>query len=281
MRCMTRFSFLFLFILFSGLVQAQEGNMYDRQHSQRFADHLFKSGQYEFAAREYERLLFLEPKNDTFQLQVLRAYRLSNQTDKGLQRSSAFFPDPAQMSWPFALEHIKLGLQGRQWENTVAFLQQSHVVPEPDQKIIRSSIFLFTDRFQEARQQVIAIRDTTHFLYPAYLNVTEKALHGPYKKPWLAGGLSVILPGAGKAYAGQWKDGLVSLIFTAGMAFQSYRGFSQQGIRSSKGWIYGGLGLGFYGGNIYGSIKAAKQHNIRKRDAIKHETSALFTTFYP
>lgn len=272
---------LFLFLLNASLAYGQEGNLFDRSHTHRFADHLFKSGQYEFAAREYERLLFLAPQNDTFQLQVLRAYRLGAQTEKGIQRSHDFFPDTKSMPWPFALEYTKLSLNARQWENTLSFIQTSPVFPEADKKIVQSSIFLFTDRFQEARQHVIAIQDTTHFLYPAYLNVTEKALQGPYKKPWVAGGLSLILPGAGKAYAGQWKDGLVSLIFTAGMAFQSYRGFTQQGIRSTKGWIYGGLGLGFYGGNIFGSIKAAKQYNSRKRDAIKHETSALFTTYYP
>lgn len=273
--------FLFLFLLFPCLVQGQEPQLFDQGHSQRFADHLFKSGQYEFAAREYERLLFLAPQNDTFQLQVLRAYRLSNQTERGLRRSLDFFPKPAHMPWPFALEYTKLGLTARQFENTLTFLEESPVFPEADQKIVQSSIFLFTDRFQEARQRIIAIRDTTHFLYPAYQDLTQKALKGPYKKPWLAGGLSVLVPGSGKAYAGQWKDGLVSLIFTAGMAFQSYRGFSQQGIRSAKGWIYGGLGLGFYLGNVYGSVKAAKQHNSRLRDAIKHETSALFTTYYP
>ncbi len=270
-----------LFLFLTSASWAQEGNLFDRSHTVRFADHLFKSGQYDFAAREYERLLFLEPRNDTFQLQVLRAYRLANQTDKGLQRFSEFFNPSAHLTYPFALERTKLGMNARQWETTLSFIQQSSVFPEPDQKIIQSSIFLFTDRFKEAQTMVLAIRDTTHFLYPAYRNLTEKATQGPYKKPWLAGSLSLILPGAGKAYAGQWKDGLVSLIFTAGMAFQSYRGFTQQGIRGSKGWIYGGLGLGFYLGNVYGSAKAAKQFNTRKHDAIKHETSALFTTYYP
>jgi hypothetical protein len=90
------------------------------------------------------------------------------------------------------------------------------------------------------------------------------AIH--YRKPWVAASLSAVVPGAGKVYAGQWKDGLFSLLFVAINGYQSYRGFHQKGLQSARGWIFGGLALGFYTGNVYGSAQTVKRYN-RKQDA--------------
>jgi hypothetical protein len=68
----------------------------------------------------------------------------------------------------------------------------------------------------------------------------------------------------GKVYSGRWKDGLVSLLFVGATGFQAYRGFSQKGSESIYGWIMGSLSVGFYIGNIFGSVKAAKIYNTNQ-----------------
>jgi hypothetical protein len=92
--------------------------------------------------------------------------------------------------------------------------------------------------------------------------------------------LSTAIPGLGKAYTGDWKDGIVSLIFTGGMAFQAVRKFNQFGANNYRPWVYTAIGSGFYLGNIYGSVKSAKNKNRKKINQLQHEASDLFNAYY-
>lgn len=87
-----------------------------------------------------------------------------------------------------------------------------------------------------------------------------------YKSPFISGALSTIVPGLGKAYTGFWKDGAIALVFVSVNAWQSYRGFSKLGIHNADGWVFGSFAVGFYLGNIYGSVKAAIKHNKSAND---------------
>jgi TM2 domain-containing membrane protein YozV len=101
----------------------------------------------------------------------------------------------------------------------------------------------------------------------------------PRKSPFVAGTLSTILPGAGKVYAGRWKDGLVSLLFVGANAYSAYRGFSSGGIQSPYGWLFGGLSAGFYIGGIYGSQKAARIYNHTLEAKIKSDVYSRLLLF--
>jgi hypothetical protein len=122
------------------------------------------------------------------------------------------------------------------------------------------------------------IKSPENELAVGYKSILEKETHK--KSPALAALMSAVVPGTGKAYSKNWKDGIVSLFFTAGMAFQSYRNFNKFGTNNHRGWIYGGIGLGFYLGNIYGSVKSTKDYNRKKINVLQHEASALFNTYY-
>jgi len=105
--------------------------------------------------------------------------------------------------------------------------------------------------------------------YPELKSYVLQASRLPLKSPALALGMSVFVPGSGKIYAGQWKDGLFSLLFTGLSAWQAYRGFHKDGVSSFYGWLYSGISLGFYAGNLYGSYKAVSRYNYQ----LKHEVS--------
>ena len=91
------------------------------------------------------------------------------------------------------------------------------------------------------------------------------------KKPWLAATYSAIIPGSGKIYSKNAKEGVTSLFFVTALGYQSFRAFKKRGSKAVSGWIYGGLSLGFYLGNIYGSQQSAKNYNTRKLNTIYHE----------
>jgi len=84
----------------------------------------------------------------------------------------------------------------------------------------------------------------------------------------LAGVMSGIIPGSGKFYARDWKNGLISLVFIGVLGYQSYYGFNQKGLESGLGWVYGTLGFGFYIGNVVGSVSSANRYNAQKNQKL-------------
>ncbi|MFA5031871.1 MAG: tetratricopeptide repeat protein [bacterium] len=87
----------------------------------------------------------------------------------------------------------------------------------------------------------------------------SKMLNMPYKSPATAGFLSAIIPGLGRAYAGRAGDGIFSFVLTIGSAAVSYRYFQTKDFIPAT--IFGGLGLSFYFGGIYGSSESVKRYN--------------------
>ena len=87
----------------------------------------------------------------------------------------------------------------------------------------------------------------------------------------MAAGFSAIIPGTGKFYTRNWSDGLFSMLFIAGNAWQAYRGFNAHGIKSGYGWAFASLSASFYIGNIIGGAKAAKRYNKNKRNEVDNQ----------
>jgi TM2 domain-containing membrane protein YozV len=92
-----------------------------------------------------------------------------------------------------------------------------------------------------------------------------EAVNLPRKSGVTAGVLSALIPGSGKIYVGKVGDGLFSLVTISFTVWQAIDGFDERGSRSTKGWIYGALSGGFYAGNVYGSVLAARQFNRMNR----------------
>ena len=86
----------------------------------------------------------------------------------------------------------------------------------------------------------------------------------PSKSPWLAAGLSAVVPGLGRVYIGRWQDGLVSFLLVGVAAALATQGFYEDGTSSVRGWILASTAGLFYAGNVYGSAVGAL---VQRRDA--------------
>jgi len=84
------------------------------------------------------------------------------------------------------------------------------------------------------------------------------------KSSFAAGGLSAIIPGAGYAYCNRWGTGVASLLVNGLLiwTFSDALKQEQYGLASLTGFV----GIGWYVGNIWGSVKTAKKYNSRIRD---------------
>ncbi len=82
------------------------------------------------------------------------------------------------------------------------------------------------------------------------------------QRPWLAGTLSGLIPGAGQLYNGAWLDGLIAFGLTGGMGVASWYVYDE--LESVPGAIaLGTITLGLYIGNIINAVTDAHRLNAR------------------
>ena len=91
------------------------------------------------------------------------------------------------------------------------------------------------------------------------------------RSPWLAAGLSAIVPGAGKIYAGKLGQGVASFLAVGSLAAITGEQWKHNGIGNWRTILAGSLCAVFYIGNIYGSWISVSIHQQEVND----ETKAL------
>jgi hypothetical protein len=267
---------LFSVVLLS--INATAQDLYDLTHTRAYAAHLMRSRQFVLAAEEYERLAFMQPANDTFKVQLLRAYRLGQQHQRGQTTWQAWQTatlTPSASQWVNG-EYANLLLTNHQHRDAIVFAALPHCLNVEKQHKTQLYGAILEQDWTSSRLQLD--NWPTGISLPQRAALTELTTRGSmlrYKKPWLAASMSAVVPGLGKVYSKDWKDGAISLLFVGLNTWQSYRRFDKQGIRSPMGWVHGGMALGFYLGNIYGSHKSARMYNDRLRHKLHHESEQL------
>jgi Outer membrane lipoprotein len=87
----------------------------------------------------------------------------------------------------------------------------------------------------------------------------------PSKSPWLAGGLSAVLPGAGSVYVGNYAEGALAFFINALFIGATVQAFHRD--NDGLGAVLGVGALAFYGGAIYAAANGAHRYNDRARSA--------------
>ncbi|MFN0213640.1 MAG: tetratricopeptide repeat protein [Saprospiraceae bacterium] len=263
---------LFLF----GAFNLASQDIYDYAHSHAYARYLLQSQQYTLAAEEYERLIFLRPDNDTLRADLLRVYRRGDTPQRGLDQWAKWQLSPRPKNRLLYHEYSKLLLRGGYPDKARTLLAESELFDSAEIRRTELYAYMLEQKWQNARNSYNAISINEKIPRRADINhLIKRGERAKMKKPWVATALSVPVPGLGKAYAGEWKDGIISLLFVGVNTWQAYRRFEREGVDTFWGWIHGGFALGFYTGNIYGAHKAARRHNLKKTKRLQHDTEAL------
>ncbi len=103
--------------------------------------------------------------------------------------------------------------------------------------------------------------------FPSAQALAQEAKQGftlPRKSPPLAGFLSSMLPGAGQAYTGRYRDALVALLLNG-----AFIAGGIEAIRAGNEALAGAIFFfeaGWYMGNIYGAVNAAHKQNRDTED---------------
>ncbi len=269
---------IFLFYIFQ-LCPLQGQDLFDVSNSLSFADYLFTAGEYRLAAMEYERVIFSDSSNIRAKMMLVKSYRLQGDYLKGIARISSFYADYTDIPSGIATEMGRLLLHDQQYHQAHDLLHHNNSFSDNDRLFLLLSGEMLKENFESASlllKQNTAVNAEFIDDYGKILDLESKF---NYKSPALSIVMSALVPGSGKIYSGFWKDGLISFIFVAASAYQSYRGFDKNGAESVYGWIFGSLAAGFYIGNLYGSGKSANQHNNEFRHNIHHQVEEIFNAY--
>lgn len=279
---MIRFIKALIILLWFGSLHNFAGaqqNLFDYEHTLRFARHLSASGQHRFAADEYERLFFNNPADTLVALEMAQNYRMGNMCGQSawlfgeLQQRKNFIlsPDFNREYLRYALE---CGVEPDEYFSHTATLSPEEAV------FYNLSYYWATQKYNEA---VRYNREQRAFLEQEYPELYHLGIMYDLEKrksPALAALMSAVIPGSGKAYSERWGDAVISLLFVGSNAWASYRAFNKKGVKSVNGWIFGTLAFSFYSANIWGSAQAAKSYNSEVNQRYQRDAEAIIHHSY-
>lgn len=259
-----------LFVISPGFCNSQD--IYNMEQSEKYAGYLFSSQQYELAAEEFERLVYLDGNNTDYKDKLIKSYRLSGDLNKGLNRINSFYGISINTMPPaLAKEYIRFNILSDSIIAVESFISSSNTLSINDKAVSQSCVLLLNGKYAEAGLFVNTSLEANLPLPSSLISITRKAEQVKYKSPFISAGLSAIIPGTGKFYTKNWSDGIISMIFVASNAWQAYRGFHEKGVKSIYGWTFASLSASFYIGNIFGSAKAARRYNTVKKNEIDNQ----------
>ena len=250
-------------------------DIFDGKNSLKFAGYLYHTAQFDLAAEELERVIFFYPDNDSLKYSLVHSYLKSKQFEKGKQKLDSFFPQKDKLSSEFSRNYCRLLLSLEQPEQARLFLLTAQNLSALDKMQLNFEMQMLGYEWNKAELTYNDIEKTIPGKNSAFIPVFARIDNAKYKKPGLALAMSAVLPGAGKAYTGNWKDGLISLVFVGGTAFQAVRYYNMKGPKNGFFIAYASIATSFYIGNLYGSYKAARKHNTSIKNSIRESIRSI------
>ncbi len=244
-----------------------------------FADHLFGEQDYLRAAYEYERYVFLQSEKDPAAPEVLlrtgKAFQCAGEYDRSLDIFATLLNNTAadrfrQLAiYETGLTYFRMA----RFEESLQFLRdQPRPALMPDAGRLIGADLMMLGQWQQA-EEVLA-----GYGISSTEPLRKIALEGSSmrrKSPLAAALLSALVPGSGKIYAGEFGDGLNSLIFIGLLGTLSALSFRAEGVDSVRGWIYASVGGVLHVGNIYGSVVSARRYNRLREQALFEEVEKV------
>jgi tetratricopeptide (TPR) repeat protein len=259
------------------------GEYYSADNILEFADYLYQNKDYLRAAGEYQRYLFMNPSaenSDAIFYRMIKAVFLGRDYPRCGPLLDNFENkyEPSQSIYDIALYRAIVSYRMGNYLQSLRIIQEQQRPESSPKQILMAMDYLYLGEIEKARQRACDPKpDEENRLahndpgdYNSALPHLCDRISGydalGRKNAFRAGLYSSVVPGLGKVYCGRTADGVYALVIIGLTAWQAYDGFADDGNKSVKGWVFGTLGAGFYLGNIYGSVIAARLYNDRIRN---------------
>lgn len=259
-------------------IRSQENNILNYENSVKYANHLFENQIYDLSAIEYERIVYLAPSDTLAKLRLIQSFRFMNQLEKAEDKLDTFFPCCTFCcNKALATEKFKILFLRKRYNECEQFIADFKNFDEISITEMRTSLLLMQNKWSEAKKltETYLSNKKTNLL-SEFRDIAVNGESIRYKNPFLAASFSGFIPGSGKFYTGNWKDGLYSLFVVSALSYITYRSFEKNGA-NPYGFIFGTAAFSFYTANIYGSYKSALRYNKTKNaETVKDVQRLIF-----
>jgi len=224
---------------------------------------LYKNKYYNLSAIEYERVSFLEPKDTLSKLRTIQSYSLMHDYKSAKTRLEKLFPfNISDYPEDFAIEYYSVLFHQNQFNDADSFIKENKTIKQPKRAEYILGGLLMQYKWAEAKtigdDFLLSNQESTKFC--CLYNIALQGMDIKYKKPGGAALLSALIPGSGKVYTKNWKDGIYAFIFISTFSWLTYKSISNDALVFNS-VFYGTITLSFYLANIYGSYKSAVKYN--------------------
>ena len=241
---------------------AQELDIFDKKNSIAYTDYLLKTQQYSEAIWELKQIINkFDQMNDSTYSKLLFAYRKNSIKNFNLAKTDSSQFNYASLSRHLAIEYSIYCIRNLQYSNLDSILVYNHSLKTSDKSLLCISSLISQRKEKAADLMIESAQDSCGEQLLNKLSVINKRYKKIHpKKPFLAAAMSMIIPGLGRFYVGEKENAINTLALVSVLSIFSVRGF-----------VFGGLGLGFYVGNIYGSYKSAIKYNKAQIEGLSIE----------
>lgn len=248
-------------------------NLFDFKNSRAFADYLFATGRYDQAVNEYQRVLFMKPLDTASWLNLVKSNQFSRAYHDAIHVIDSAEARVGYGLLSFGKARAYSYLKTREFDQ-IKSMFQAYPFHEEEVEFISSSTYALQGQWKYFQENSNSLKRKDFY------EMSQEVLQHKHKSPVLAGLMSTVVPGTGKIYTGRWKDGLFSMLLFGTSAWQAYRLVSKNGVDNFGSLFFGGMAIGFYTGNVYGSVKSAKDYNDALDKQFRERTDLMVDQYF-
>lgn len=251
---------LLLFVISPYLSLAQDStDFFSAKNRLRFGDFLYCSKDYLRAIDEYAEYL-KKFNNDTIVFKISLALRKM----KKYSQAEDYFKTLAfnsPLNQRARIELFKTYFIEKDFGSFSAEMERRRFFPEakpqPVISLYYSSQLLWSKTLPDSVEFISAFESGVQKKMAEFYAAKN---YPDIKDETTAGVLSALIPGLGKIYTGEYGDGITAFIFNSVLGFLAYDNY--RAGHKFRTWLFGGMTMVFYAGNIYGSVASAQLYNV-------------------
>ena len=263
--------YAFIFILITLTANISKGqNLYDTAHTKVFAQYLYNTQQYHFAAEEYERLAKINYSNSLdYSIKAIECYEIAYDYKNALKHFEKYVLPHAESNSQYYFSYVKLLIKNSQYNTAYVYCDS---VKAP-----------YTTKIHNIKYGLASICNhtpiETEFIIPEIRLLSTSNIK--QKRLFPAVTMSAIVPGSGRIYCGYVSEGITTMLRACFEYLHLIYGFRKYGFGDPYPLFFGTVSVCFYIGNIFGTVKSVKkfntaQKNIRDGQIIDYMYNNLF-----
>ncbi len=245
-------------------------NALDTSFNGEFINHLISKKYYREALLEINRLFFYGSQeiHPSQYLNFLVCKRALNELEDAIFTYENSFPENIRNNLLIKNEIGNINFELGNYDKAMTLYEDcisssSDSIIYDKSILMKGLIYAHQQKWDESKHMFLSLSDNSIFNYSkkASLSILDSRENLSYKKPFLAGMLSIV-PGAGYIYTGHKQTALSSIIINGLLAYATYTSFRNENYGMAA--LTGLFSFSFYIGNISGSVKSAKRYNSKQ-----------------